>query len=49
MFRLESLYPHSLLVHDSLPYQPRLEEILRFAKMVFWIAGIWGLLVIPPL
>ncbi len=22
---------------------------MRFAKIVFWIAGIWGLLVIPPL
>lgn len=22
---------------------------MKFAKIVFWIAGIWGLLVIPPL
>jgi len=22
---------------------------MRFAKIVFWIAGIWGVLVIPPL
>jgi len=22
---------------------------MRFAKIVFWVAGIWGLLVIPPL
>jgi hypothetical protein len=22
---------------------------MKFAKVVFWIAGIWGLLIIPPL
>lgn len=22
---------------------------MKFAKIVFWIAGIWGLLIIPPL
>ena len=22
---------------------------MKFAKIVFWIAGIWGLLVVPPL
>jgi hypothetical protein len=25
------------------------EEAMRFAKIVFWIAGIWGLLVLTPL
>ena len=25
------------------------ESSMRFAKIVFWIAGIWGLLVITPL
>ena len=27
----------------------RREDAMKFAKAVFWIAGIWGLLVITPL
>ena len=22
---------------------------MKFAKVVFWVAGIWGVLIIPPL
>jgi hypothetical protein len=28
---------------------PPLEAAMRFAKIVFWVAGIWGLLVLTPL
>jgi len=24
------------------------EEMMRFAKFVFWIVGVWGLLVLTP-
>jgi hypothetical protein len=26
-----------------------MEKVVKFAKIVFWVAGIWGLLVITPL
>src|SRR5712664_1983292 len=39
----------ALLVDYSLSIHRQSEETMRFAKIVFWVAGIWGLLVLTPL
>jgi hypothetical protein len=38
-----------VLVDYSPSIHRQSEETMRFAKIVFWVAGIWGLLTITPL
>jgi hypothetical protein len=38
-----------LPVRPGSPGEPPLEAGMKFAKIVFWVAGIWGLLVLTPL
>lgn len=39
----------ALLVDYSLSIHRQSEVAMRLAKIVFWVAGIWGLLVLTPL
>jgi hypothetical protein len=40
---------HSAAQSSSLPVNSLQESTLKFAKIVFWLAAIWGFLIITPL
>jgi hypothetical protein len=49
IFRLSNRKLATVNSTDSLQAQLSIRSLMKFAKLVYWIAGIWGLLAITPL